>query len=124
MADLIISGTSCSIDCWVKRWESSDYSIKLDTFMTKSDLQLLEDSTVPGAVESMYSILGRMYYHDTTFQGNNTLVLMPQSDIGTTSGMRSEKVVFIKNISSEPINGPSGYLDVKLECLISGSQLL
>jgi len=121
MADLIISGTSCSIDCWVKRWESSDYSIKLDTFMTKSDLQLLEDSTVPGAVESMYSILGRMYYHDTTFQGNNTLRLIPQSDLGTTSGMRSERSLYVKHLTSDPVKGPSGYINVTVEGYLSGS---
>lgn len=124
MTDLCISGSDCSIDCYNTRWTSDDYLITIETFITKSDLQSLEDSVVPGAVDVMYNLMGRDMYHDSTFQGNNTIVLTPQSNVGKLSNMRSEKVIFIKHLISEPITGPSGYLSIRLEGYLSGSQVI
>jgi len=126
--DLVISGNNCHILCWTKRWSVSNYSLTLETWMSKSDLQDLRNSVVPGASSELYSILGRKYFFDQTWQANNTIVLIPQdTTYGNLSMMRPEKVVFVKSIVDNPCEGQmgrDGYLNVKLEFNPSGNQNL
>ena len=119
--DLIISGSNCHISCDCTQWSVDDDNIKISTFMSKTDIQYLEDSTTPGAVSQSHNILGKNYYYDSTWDGSNTLVIIPQSSDGNLDNMRDEETAFVKHLTSEPIKGNSQYLDVNLECIISES---
>jgi len=120
MTDITISGNTCSVDCFCSRWDVQNYNVILETWMKKSDLQSLRTSITPQAVGELYTILGRPRYYDSTWQGNNTITVIPTSDTQMAK-MRRQKTLFVKNISDSPIGGPSGYLNVKIECMISGT---
>jgi len=106
---------------WCKRWDVSNYELVIETFMTKSDLKTLRSNITPGAVSEFYKILDRPIYHDTTYTASNTIKLEPNEEI---SDDRRPVVAFVKDISDDIIEGPSGYLSVKLDCYISGTQSL
>jgi len=126
--DLIISGNSCSINCYTKRWDVQDYNVILETWMSKSNLQALRNSIVPNATKELYQIMGKKFFYDQTWQGNNTIRLIPQATTqGTLSNMRGEKVVFVKSITDNPCKGQmgkNGYLNVKMEFNISANSSL
>ena len=121
MTDMVISGNSCHIDCWSSRFSVEDYSIIFETWMNKSNLQDLRSSIVPGAVRQLYKILGRPHFSDTTWQGNNTIQLIPKSDTQMDKMRGKNYVVFPKNIVTSPIEGDKGWIWVKLESFVSGS---
>jgi len=122
MGDITISGGSCSISCWCSRYDTSNYGLTIETWLKKSDLQSLRNSITPGATGDLYTILGRPHHYDKTWTAGNTLKFTPNTNDNSTLGdMRSEKVVFIKNISDSPLEGSQGWLNCKLECLLSGS---
>ena len=104
------------------RWDVNDYSITLETWLTKSQLQTLRNNITPGAAGELYSILGKPNYYDTTWQGENTLLISGNNE-STLGNMRQQRIIYVKNISDTPIAGTSGYLNVKIEGLISGSVL-
>jgi hypothetical protein len=123
MPDIIISGSSCYIERFATRYDTQNYDIILETFMTKSELQDLDNSIRPGATGELYKILGRPRFYDKSWTGANTITIKPVSN-SNISNMRSDKVVFVKSISSTPIEGnlgTKGYINVKLETTISGS---
>ena len=123
--NLIISGNHCSIPCWCTRWDTSNYSITIETFMTKGNLQDFKNSIVPGAVKELYQIMGKSYYHDQTWQGNNTIRLIPQATPqGTLSIARQEKVCFPKTITTSTMKGDDGWIMCKVEAYVSGNQNL
>ena len=125
MTDLIISGNNCSINCWTTRYTTDDLSIKIETFMKKSDLQLLNRSVTPGAIDEAYNILGRSHYYDTTFQGNNTLKLIPiHTNEGKLEYMRGDRTIIIKNMTSEPVSASNEYLNVVLEGYLEGEEVI
>ena len=72
-------------------------------------------------LSEFYKILDRPIYHDTTYTASNTIKLEPNEEI---SDDRRPVVAFVKDISDDIIEGPSGYLSVKLDCYISGTQSL
>ena len=122
MGDITISGGNCSISCWCSRYDTQNYGLTIETWLKKSDLQSLRNSITPGAADELYSILGRPHNFDKTWTAGNTLRFIPNGSYGSTlNDMRSEKVVFVKNISDSPLEGPKGWLNVKLEVLLSGS---
>lgn len=122
MTDITISGGACSILCWCSRYDVSNYSVTVETWLKKSDLQSLRSSIIPGATGDLYTVLGRPHHYDKTWTADNTIRVIPNDSHGSTlDDMRSEKVLFVKNISDTPLEGTSGWLNVKLECLLSGS---
>lgn len=92
----------------------------METWLKKSDLQNLRSSLTPQAVGELYVILGRPKYYDTTWTASNTITITPTLS-GNIDLMRSKVTLFVKNISDSPLEGSSGWIDVKVEGLISGS---
>jgi len=117
------------IDCRCSRWDVDNYQIIIETWLKKGDLDTLLSNTIPGAVSELYTILGEPLYYDKTWTSNNTLLLSPIEKPTTMTrsslyGMRDVKVVYPKNITSNPIKGSSGWFNVKIEAYISGNQNL
>lgn len=108
------------INCWCSRWDVQNYNVVVETWISGGALQTLQDNIVPGAVGELYTVLGRPRYYDSTWQGKNTLLLSP-NDFRNLSNMRNDTVIFVKNITTNAIDGPSNYFNVKIEGLISGS---
>ena len=112
------------ISCMCSRWDQSDYNIVVETWLKKSDVQTLMDHTKPGAVGELYEVLGSKVHYDQTWAGNNTLKFVPNSDADSTlSDMRDTTIVYVKNLTTGVIEGDSGWLSVKLECVKSGSAI-
>ena len=116
------------IDCNCSRWDSDNYSITVETWLTKSQLKILRNNIVPGAAGELYQILSRPTFYDQTWEGNNTIRIVPNhrynsnwEEITTIPYMRNEKLIYVKDISDSPIEGTSGYLSVKIEGYTSGS---
>lgn len=121
MSDLLISGNHCHINCMCSRWDTENFNIIVETWLSKSELQNLRSSIVPGAVTELYKVLGRPFFSDSTWQGNNSLQLIPISD-NLLDKMRGKNyVVFPKNIMTSPIQGDKGWIWVKIEAFASGS---
>lgn len=113
------------ICCNCSRWDTNNYSIVIETWLTKSDLQILRDNITPGAVGELYKILGEPTYYDKTWEGRNTIMLIPQdTSQGTLSNMRGEKVCFPKTITTSTMKGDDGWIMCKIEAYISGNQNL
>jgi len=112
------------ICCECSRWDVQDYSMIIETWLTKSQLQTIMNNITPGATDELYKILGKPKYYDATWQGENTLKFSPQINYNKRlANMRQERIGYVKNFTSTPIEGNSGYLNVKFECFISGSEL-
>lgn len=108
------------IECPCIRWDTSDYSITIETILNKDDRNTLYNHITPGAVGELYKILGKPFYYDKTWEGNNTLRLVPISGTGLYN-LRSEKIIYVKNYSETNLN-PS-WLGIKIEGYISGESL-
>ena len=120
--DLKISGSSCDIDCRCSRWDVQNYSVIVETWVTKSQLQDLRNSVRPGATGELYSVLGRPRYYDKSWTGNNTIVLSPNTDCGSNLyKMRKETVMFPRNITTSPLESDSDWIFTKIEGYVSGS---
>jgi len=112
------------IDCRCSRWDVQNYSVIVETWLSKDDAQTLKSNIVPGAVGELYTILGRPRYYDSTWQNGNTLRLYPtpsSNHMGTSklSKMRKETLMFVKNLTEHPIN--QDWISIKLEGYISGT---
>lgn len=116
------------IDCRCSRWDVSDYSVVVETWLTPEQANTLRTNTVPGAVSELYEILGRPFYYDKTWQGNNTIRLYPTPSSNfmnnsTLHNMRNDTYIYVKNLSEHPIQG-TDWIEVKIEGYISGTQAL
>jgi len=114
------------IDCRCSRWDVQNYNVILETWLKKADLQTLQSNITPGAVGELYTILGRPRYYDSTWQGNNILRLLPtpssnEMNNSTLRKMRRETLVYVKNTTTNPIDGPQGWVNVKIEGMASGT---
>lgn len=118
------------LDCRCSRWDVNNYTIIVETWLKKGDVQTLLSNITPGAVGELYKILGKPHYYDKTWSKSNTLKFLPtpsSSSMQTSKlrYMRNETIAYPKNITLHPIkNTASGWIEVKLECLISGNQEL
>ena len=117
------------IDCRASRWDVSNYSVTVETWVTQSQLDLIRDNTTPGAVGELYTILGRPRYYDKTWSGENTLRLLPTQSSSkmsesTLRNMRQETLIYPKNITTHPIVGSNGWIEIKIEGMISGTNNL
>jgi len=123
MGDLTISGSNFSIDCYCSRWDIDNYQVIIETWLTKSNLISLRDNIVPGAAGELYKILGKPHFYDMTWEDNNTIKLIP--DINhQLSSIRNNTTLYVKNLTDNPKEGPSGWINVKIEGYISGSVLI
>ena len=123
MSDLTISGSACSIPCFCSRWSSDNYSFIVETWLTKSQWLDLRDSIRPGAVGILYTILGRPFFADKTWQGLNTLTFTPIAG-NQLFKMRKATTGYCRNVTSSPLEGEQGNIWVKVECFVSGNQSL
>jgi hypothetical protein len=122
MSDLILSGNSCSIRCNCSRFTVDNYNLVLETWLKKSDVQLLRNNVRPGACKDLYSILGLPHNVDTSWSKANTIRIIPNVEHGSNLPyMRSEKIGYCKSIQSEPLEGSSGWINVKMEFLVSST---
>ena len=117
--DLTISGNSCSVQCHTSRYDVSDYLVTVETWVKKSDYIDLRNSVRPGAIGSYKYLLGRDKYYDATWTGKNTICLTPAGS-KRLHNLRTTKCIFVKNISSVPVHGPSTYINIKIEGMLSG----
>jgi len=120
--DIIISGANCVICCFVNRWDTSDYTFTIETWLKKDDFDNLITSVKPGAVGELYKILDRPYYYDKTWADENTLKFIPVTN-SVMGYLRNTTVGYVRNIVASPLEGPSKYIAVKIECFVSGSTL-
>jgi hypothetical protein len=112
------------IDCKCSRWDVQNYSVIVETWINKNEYQYIVNNIRPGAVGELYKILGKPLYYDSSWDGSNTLRLLPtpssslMSD-STLSKMRKETLIYPKNITTSPIS--EDWISLKIEGLISGS---
>ena len=123
MSDLNISSNAFSINCFCSRWDTDNYSTILETWLNKSDCKTLRDNIVPGAVGELYSVLGKSYYYDMTWDSSNTITVEPKPG-SKLSKMRTSKTIYPKNITTSVVKGPSTWNYVKIEGFLSGNQSL
>lgn len=106
------------------RWDVQNYNLICETWLKKDAFNKLNDNIRPGACKELYKILGRPRYTDISWQAKNTIRFKPvayhQSQLNR---MRRETVAYPKSITSSVLPGSSSWLNVKLECAISGTQL-
>jgi len=107
-----VSWMDRNIRCWNSRWDESNESIIIETFVDGCDRNYIADNIIPGAVSELYNILGTKVFKDITYTSSNTIVAEPISSFGI-SGIRSRKVIGIQNFTSSFIN-PETYF-IKLE---------
>ena len=107
------------------RWDVNDYSVVVSSWFNKADAQTIRNNIKPGAVGELYEILGRKHYYDKTWDGSNTLKILPtpsSSEMGNSNlkNMRSETLIYVKNITEHPINNTE-WIELKIDGMISGS---
>ena len=124
MIDTYLSGSSYRIDCNSSRWTVDNFGITFETWLKKADVITLRNNIRPGAVKELYNILGLPKYFDMSFSGGNTIQIIPNSNNTINSNlpyMRDKKVLYVKNITTSPIRGPTGWINVKIEAYTSSS---
>jgi len=123
---LFYSGNSY-ITCYASRWDDSNYSVTIETWLKKSDLNLLRTNIRPGAVGELYTILGKPKFYDKSWSTKNTITIYPNSgsyrDNSNLMNMRNKQTLYVKNISDNPIAGNSGWINVKIEGNVSSSRI-
>jgi len=114
------------VSCRASRWDVQNYNVIIETWLNKSDYNTIRDNVRPGAASELYKIFERPINYDQTWEGKNTLRIVPNSNSSSNlKNMRDgEKLIYVKNISSSPLPGAGGWLNVKIEGLISGSGAL
>lgn len=112
------------IDCRCSRWDVDGYSLIVETWLKKSDLQTLRNNIVPQAVGELYKIMDVPHHYDTTWSANNTLKLSPIAGAQLDLMRGEDKVVYVKNITDTCLPGDKGWLNVKIEVMISSNQEL
>jgi len=113
-------GTTDFVGGWASRWDVTNYSITCETWLRKSDIQSLISNTRPGATGELYQILGKPTYYDKSWTGANTIKIKPHPS-SNLSDMRSERIVYVKNVTTHPITN-TDWIEIKIEANLSGSQ--
>jgi len=112
------------IDGPCSRWDVNNYSITVETVLNKVDLNSLLDHITPGAVGQLIKIPGKVKYYDSTWKGKNTIKLSPiEVAESNLYKMRKDTILYVNNITTNPVKGASGYINVKIEGYISGSTI-
>lgn len=112
-----------NICCRCSRWDISNYSFTIETWLTKTQLQTLREHIRPGATGEFYSILSNQVYYDQSWSADNTLMFSPNPNHQSNlKNMKQDSLGYVKNITTHPIN--KDWIEVKIECFRSGSQRL
>jgi hypothetical protein len=108
------------------RWDVSDYSVVIETWINKSGSETLKENVMPGAIGEFKAILGKPKYYDKTWTGGNTLLIhpIPSSNSQLFKSRGRDSIIYVKSISDSPIRGDNGWINVKIEGNISGSREL
>jgi hypothetical protein len=107
--------------CGCSQWDTSDNTIVISTWMNKSNITTLRDNIVPGAVGELYQILGKPTYYDKTWEGHNTLYIVPNPSSSSYLKYKfSPTVIYVKNITVQTLPNVRDYLECKIEGFISG----
>jgi hypothetical protein len=110
------------IPCNCSSWDSNDQTLTLITWMNKSDATTLRDNIVPGAVGQLYQILGKPHYYDKTWEGGNTIFVVP--NVSSTSNIKNKynsTVMYVKDFAVTPIENNKTYLQIKISGYISSN---
>lgn len=115
------------IDCKCSRWDVSNYSVVIGTWVNKTQAQNLRSNITPSAVGELYKVLGRPTYYDKTWSEANTLRILPTlssnfMNNSTLKEMRDETLLYVKNYTEHIIN--ENWVEIKIEGYVSGSQSL
>lgn len=115
------------IDCRCSRWDVQDYSVTVETWLYKDNVDTLMENIRPGAVRELYKILGKPHFVDSSWQGYNTLRLYPtpssqKMNNSTLHRMRRNQIIYPKTITIHPIRN-SQWIETKIEGYISGNTL-
>jgi hypothetical protein len=109
---------------WCTRWDTSDYSITIETWLDKEGITNIVNNLRPGAVSELYQVLGKPFYYDQSWIGANTLRISPNIESESNlKNMRKETIIYPKNISTSPVAGRKDWFVLKIEGYISGSSL-
>ena len=123
--DLFLSGSNYSINCNCSRWDVQDYSIIVETWLKKDDLNTLRTNLRPGAVSELYNILGRPFYVDKSCTAANTLKISANPNSRSNhKNMKRDTIIYPKNVSLHPLDSPKGWVEIKIEGFSSGNSSL
>lgn len=116
------------LDCRCSRWDVDNYSVVVETWLKKTDVQALRNYTTPGAVGELFKIIDRPVYYDKTWEGLNTLRLFPTPSSQHMShsnllNMRNNTLIYVKNVTTSPVPN-SDWSYVKIEGFQSGSGVI
>jgi len=116
------------IDCRCSRWDVQDYSVIVETWLYKEDVDTLMENIRPGAVRELYKILGKPHFVDSSWQGYNTLRLYPtpssqRMNDSTLKRMRRNQIIYPKTLTLHPIRN-SQWIECKIEGYVSSSSYL
>jgi hypothetical protein len=103
-------GESEKIICYCTKWDTSNYTYIVETFIRKEESILLRNNIVPGCVKELYRILESPFYVDSTWSDSNTIKIIP---LGHMDDMRNEVTGFVKNYSEHVINNE--FIGIKME---------
>jgi len=105
------------IDATCTRLEISNYSVIFETILDKNQRDKLYNHITPGAVSTLYQILGKPVFYDTTLRGLNTIMLAPIA--GTRINDAYDNIIlYVKNYSE--FIDPANNFHIKIEGYISG----
>jgi len=105
------------------RFDISDYSVIIETWLKKAPLEALVSNIRPGAVKELKRVIFSPKFYDSTWQGKNTLKIRPTEGTELYRMRGKEKIIYVKGISSSPLEGNSLWIATKIEGCVSGSSL-
>jgi len=116
------------IDCRCSRWDVQDYTIIVESWLKKDEIQELRNNITPGAVGELYQVLGKPHYYDKTWQGQNTIKILPTPSSvcmpgSTLKSMRNSTVCYVKNYTEHPVSN-TDWIEIKIEAMVSANQSL
>ena len=110
-----------SIEFICTGWKEKDFKIAIEGVVSREQLDALNDSIVPGAVGEMYKLFGRPRYFDKTWDGENTVEVIPIRMIN--SGLWKAKYSFVgypETLSFSPVEANDNFYDIKVNFAVSG----
>jgi hypothetical protein len=113
-----LDNTNEHVRGWCTRWDTQNKLIMIECILNKEQTINLRENITPNAVDELYVILENIRYYDSTWQGENTIKIIPNGN--NLENMRDEYIIYVKNFNSTPLSGPSKLFNVKIEGYISG----
>lgn len=117
-----LSDPSYSIYSWCNRWTIENYTVTIETTISKSDYNKLITHCLPGSIGEMLGTVNQPKFYDKTWSGENTIKISPSSNT-RLNGLREEKVMYVKNLTTGTLEANDNLLSVKIVGNISGTRL-